>query len=239
MRVLLVLMIAVIFLGGCVAMDISSMNTAEPLGTNRVRFGYNTGMGASMNYVADWQNFVQNNEEDDLTFPGEMISSFEGAIGVTDHSDLGAKAWAGLGSAGVKILYKNSFPQTSPGTYSAIIPSLAYANTNVGYENDDGEDLFDHYSVVGPECQFLLTKKASQYFSMTLAGQAGAYLYNVDEDSEKSIQTSLIYRVGLGANLKIDVKPMYLMLEAGGEMMQSDTGGVSFLPYAMVGLGLN
>ncbi len=235
---LMILLIAGLMLSACVSMDVSTLNTAVPLGEGNLRLGTNAGFGASLTSINEWNEIIDDSDDDGIVFPGAYLAGIDASYGVTSTSDVSGKIWMGIGSAGGRLAYKHVFPQTENDEYLAFMPSVA-ASYSEWVHGANGEQYQDYLGAGGVEGQVLYTKVVSEYFQATLNAQFGSYLYHEWDGQHGESLWGNISRLGAGGNLRFGVKPLFLTIEPGAQVFVSSNGGFSYLPYAMVGLSID
>lgn len=232
MKAILILIVALL-LSGCVAMDVSNLETAEPLRKGKMRIGINSGLGM------DLTKMVENESEelvvDDL--PVAAISGFQMQYGLTGDLDLGGRVWTGGSSTGFTAYLKKTLSQNGEGKSVAFAPGLSVGRSE-GVYSEDGDQSSDWYTAAEASARVMLTQRWSRGAAGTVGARVGLAYYDGDSGSaqEESSPEFLVHS-GISLNLKLSMGPFYIIPEIGGEFYNNAKGYSGVVPFYMIGLG--
>ncbi|HRY84459.1 MAG TPA: hypothetical protein P5533_07475 [Candidatus Cloacimonadota bacterium] len=232
MKTLLLLPVLMV-LSACVAMDVSNLETAEPLRKGKMRIGINSGIGLDLTAMMESESESLISDE----YPGAVISGFQAQYGLTGDLDLGARVWAGGSSTGFKAYLKKTLSQSEEGKSFAITPGFSFVRSEAQYDIET-DDYNDWYSAAEGSVQVLLTKRWSKAAAGTISGRAGVAYYDGDSTADRvEVYQDFMVHSGISANIKLSMGPFYLIPELGGEFYTNPKGFSGVVPFYMLGIG--
>ena len=234
---IIVVLLAALVLSGCVAMDVSNLETAEPLHKGKMRIGVNSGLGLNLTNMVEMES--EEMQLDD--FPIAGISGIHLQYGLTEDMDLGARVWAGGSSSGFKAYLKKTFAQNEEeGTTMAFAPGFSYvrSETDGGSDSPDPDIKKDWFTAAEASVQIMMTKRWSKGVAGTIGGRVAIDYYDGDSAANQNENNvEFLVHSGLSANVKFTMGPFYLIPEIGGEFYRNANGYTGVVPFFMVGLG--
>lgn len=244
MKYLLGLFVLII-MTGCAVMDTSVMDTAEPLEQGHVKMETFTSSGLILEstvYNEEEEGFdYEDNPRKALIWP---LIGLKFGIGVSDSTEVGVKGWASIGSIGAKAYLKYQLDRQDD-VYYALMPALTYTGIDNNDSNTDDVDSSNRdykYKSVGVELPLLVTKKFSEYISLTAALRANYnyFQYQYIDGNGERIKRGPFNVVHGGVLGNARLKLIYLVLtpEVGIEVVPVINGDLTILPNWGLTLGL-
>jgi hypothetical protein len=167
------LLLAFIFAisSGCIYLDMSMLDTAEPLQQWRPAAQAYTGDGIDIDTAVFIPEIEGNSFEENYTHEKASkgtVSGFKGALGLGDDYELGVKSWQGEGRGYKLNIKKRFFYQDS------ISIAISPAVYQLSKQNDDHKFLY------GLELPIMLTYRPAKFLAGTLQAH-----YNIDNYSRE------------------------------------------------------
>jgi hypothetical protein len=234
---LLLLSFVLLLLCGCAVMDISVMDTAEPLQPGKVKIETYAGTGLILESTV-YDNVVETGESHKAAI--WPVNGFRLGMGIADKTEAGGKVWFTGFSAGAKAYLKYLLQQNND-TYYAIIPAITYVKAK-DQSNNNSSNLDYEYKSVGAELPFLVTRKVSEYLSLTAAARLNYNsleysLYGGSSPSDKHGPYSVVHG-GILGNARLKYYYLVLTPEVGVEFVPVVNGAFTVLPNYGLSVGL-
>lgn len=234
---LIILSSAFLLLCGCAVMDISVMDTAEPLQPGKVKLETYAGTGL----------ILESTVYDHVSETGESsraaiwpLNGFKLGMGIADKTEAGGKIWFTGFSAGAKGYVKYLLKQEK-NTYYSIIPAITYVKAKD--ESNNNETNLDYeYKSIGAELPFLVTWKASEYVSLTAAARLNYNsleysLFGGSNPSDKHGPYNVVHG-GILGNARLKLYYLVVTPEVGLELVPVVNGDFTVLPNYGLAVGL-
>ncbi|PKN78960.1 MAG: hypothetical protein CVU48_06790 [Candidatus Cloacimonetes bacterium HGW-Cloacimonetes-1] len=234
---LIVYSIVIMTLAGCAAMDISTQETAVPLGKGVISCSQYLAASLDMptTVVIEELNIPENSTpKTNLAYTGLRVG-----YGINEETDLIFRAWGENFSDGMKFNVKRQF-RNDGNSFYALIPGIYYSSHKFHY-HDQSYQKFE-YQDYGAEMQFVYTNIMAPQCYGTLAARANIDLYDqktVDFDTNnETYGPYFIYHFGVRANLKLSSGYYFLMPEIGAEIVPVVNGYLGVVPVYSLGFGI-
>jgi hypothetical protein len=236
MRKVLMLMLGCLCTG-CVYLDQTMLDTAEPLKSGKPEFQFYTGSGIDLDSAVKIP-YVDYNPDTDLTpddaITGGGVTGFKLALGLGSDYEIGIRTWSGEGQ-GYKLNLKKRF-------YNRDSLSLAI-NPNVFYLFKGNSDNEGKREIRGWQLPVMATVRVHKTVAFTLQLQVERdyYYRDVYNDQLLDFKTYGPYHIdhaGIigGLNLKFNVISLYG--ELGIERIQGINTRTTYRDINGAGIGL-
>jgi hypothetical protein len=231
----------ILLLCGCAVMDVSVMDTAEPLkkGSFKIETYANSGLVLEST-VHTWED-DPDNPYMNIIWP---VAGLKFGTGISDSSEVGVKGWLALGSYGGKAYYKYLLDRKG-NVYTSIMPALTCTGVNNDSKYDYHEDHYDSnqkYFAIGAELPYLITNKLSEYVSFTAAARINYNYFRyqfVDENGDLIKHGPYhIVHGGILGNVRLKLVFLVLTPEIGVEVVPGVNNRTILVPNMGVTLGL-
>ncbi len=230
----LILIFACMVLSGCVYLDMSMLDSAEPLQMGKPSAQAYLGQGIDI----DTAVFIQGIDYDENYQPestehasGGGVQGYKGAIGLGGDFELGLKSWLGEGR-GYKVNLKKRFYHQD-----SISVSISPAVYQLDKKGDEERYLY------GWEIPLMVTYKPAKFLSGTLQVH-----YNVDNYTReygdvngfnyKSKGQYRLEHVGVIGGVKISASIISIYSELGVERIDAVNGPVTYVPVGAWGISI-
>jgi len=235
---ILAFVVLLIFLSGCVYLDIAAQDTAIPIYPNRFSSAVYFSSGLSLN-----DTFVEDEEERDGT---AAMANGKLAFGINEKVDLIVSMGQTNGQGGSDGGYRYESQQYEMGmkyllkqegkTYLSVLPSL-YRLRGTQWDAFPGNLRNDVYNAYGVETQLLHSYKSSDYVTATLIGKASLNNIRISRFGDK-LPTINSFHYGARANLRLSLGILNQTTEFGFEVIPLVNGNTRISPNFSAGLGL-
>lgn len=219
---------------GCVYLDTSMLDTAEPLRPGKPEFQYYWANGLDLDTAVFIPNIDYNPDtqpQPDSKAGTGTLHGIKVALGIGYDSEVAIKFWAGEGEGVKGSIKKRIFKQDDLSV--AINPGYTYLRNN---DNDLRE-------VTGVELPLICTFRPTQGVALTVQGHYNLDMYsrdvvynNSNETTTKGPYNITHYGVIGGVNLRYKIFNLYW--ELGLERVNAMNGPVSNVRTGALGLGI-
>jgi hypothetical protein len=196
------------------------------------------------------QGSYEQSHDEKLSASGQLLGGLKANIGLFPGTELMLRAYESDGNgnnnterwernstgykAGLKIQCRKK-----ENTYISLAPAINIVQgVSEHWDIENGDLLWKNlYDAYGFELQTLYSEVVSKYLTFTGVVRANVDFYSEDYHGVK-YGTYTIFHYGMRGNMMISVKPLFLILELGGEYVPVVKGNSTFLPGLGFGVGL-
>ncbi|HOH98761.1 MAG TPA: hypothetical protein PL188_10720 [Candidatus Cloacimonadota bacterium] len=231
----MLLAMVLILMSACAVMDISNMDTAVPLRPDKsFDLAIYTGNGLDLSTAVNIEDDIETEDDPfEATYP---VAGYKLNIGINPKLDLTGRWFIGNMSWGAKFGVKNLLWHEGK-RYFAIQPSFTYLE-GVGAEDSEWFNNDREYMSYGLENQFLFTVQPSKNFSCTLAARGNYNRLRMTLEDEGETYYN-VFHGGVRGNLRLSLGPLYIVPEAGYEIVPIVHGDLRAMPVFCFAAGLS
>lgn len=229
------------FLGGCVFLNIASQETAVPIHPSK------TSVAISAGTSLDLDDTIYDPDDEFHEIDSALMENYK--VGISLHRKLDLLLNMGItngSGGGVPRTRKHQTQQYKAGlkyliwqhdsSYYAIYPSL-YQIKATNWDLDPDELKDEEYKIEGIETQFIYSYQAGEYLLGSLIARA-----NLSKLSKKDFGVDMgernILNFGGRANVQFSWRFIHQTTEIGLEVVPVKNGNLQFMPCYSIGIGM-
>lgn len=222
----LVLLAALVFIGGCAVMDYSTLDTALPMAPKKFSVAFHQGLGFDVSTL-DGENEMEEFYDDAFTWP---VSGISLAFALDEKTDLMFRT-----SGAPSVIEEGMFDITKQSCqthklaikrlawqdkdrYLAVIPAATLVYGNFERISENKPRFYREYFIPGLETQLLYTKNFSK-FIQTTAGIRANYLLLLKDINGEEQAPMPAGSAGARANVRLSLGPFFIIQELGFEVI--------------------
>lgn len=233
----LAIVLTLVSLYGCAAVDTACMDTAEIPNNQGLRVTMHSSLGPDL---SKQQTITQDPDSSNLY---EDMVSLTPALTIAQRigksSELGGRFWLTPLSVGGKLFYKRQVYKQGFNTV-AVIPAFTYVYSDAEKFDYGAENGVQTYKAAGLETQAVGTRAINKSLSLSLVARCNYHYYqeNIMSWPHLGWESTHIFHGGLRANARLNLnKKIFLMGEGGLEWTPVPNKEYGFFPVMALGLG--